>query len=77
MLQVSLCPDQLSSVMVLFCFLCSGFTDLFDWQHFMEKLKEDIHIVEALPPEYVGIEPFNKTPISWSKVVKPSYCLEI
>lgn len=43
----------------------------------METLKEDIHIVEALPPEYAGIDPFNKTPISWSKVVKPPYFPEI
>ncbi|ESQ33253.1 hypothetical protein EUTSA_v10003786mg [Eutrema salsugineum] len=46
----------------------SGFKDLFDWQHFIEELKDDIHIVETLPSELAGIEPFVKTPISWSKV---------
>ncbi|CAN8232576.1 unnamed protein product [Cochlearia groenlandica] len=46
----------------------SGFKDLFDWQHFIKELKDDIHIVESLPTELAGIEPFVKTPISWSKV---------
>ncbi|KAL8128542.1 hypothetical protein V2J09_017697 [Rumex salicifolius] len=46
----------------------SGFKDLFDWKHFMETLKDDIHVVESLPSAFADVEPFTKTPISWSKV---------
>jgi len=52
----------------LFWYVCSGFKDLFDWKHFIETLKDDIQVVETLPPAYAEIEPFSKTPISWSKV---------
>ncbi|KAJ6812726.1 uncharacterized protein M6B38_277260 [Iris pallida] len=46
----------------------SSFKDLFNWKHFIETLKNDVHIVETLPSAYGEIEPFMKTPISWSKV---------
>lgn len=50
----------------------SGFKDLFDWKHFIDSLKDEIHIVETLPAAYTKVEPFQKTPISWSKVVYES-----
>jgi hypothetical protein len=53
----------------------SEFNDIFDVKHFIDTLQEDVQIVEALPDNYLGVDPIRKAPISWSKVLKKMSCL--
>ncbi|KAL5203138.1 hypothetical protein ABZP36_014090 [Zizania latifolia] len=45
----------------------SDFKDIFDVEHFKEILKEDIVIVDSLPPAYSRVKPYMRAPTSWSR----------
>ncbi|KAK8994447.1 hypothetical protein V6N11_045536 [Hibiscus sabdariffa] len=45
----------------------SDFKDIFDWNHFVEYLEEDINIVDRLPRVYESIKALQRAPVSYSK----------
>ena len=47
---------------------CNEYNDIFDVHHFVDTLKEDVHIIDSLPTSLKKFESLKKAPISWSKV---------
>uniref|UniRef100_A0A9I9CTK5 O-fucosyltransferase family protein n=1 Tax=Cucumis melo TaxID=3656 RepID=A0A9I9CTK5_CUCME len=45
----------------------SDFKDIFDWQNFIEVLRDEVHVLESLPSKLESIQPFDTAPVSWSK----------
>ncbi|KAF8719595.1 hypothetical protein HU200_024334 [Digitaria exilis] len=45
----------------------SDFKDIFDVDRFKETLKEDIVIVDSLPPDFRRMKPYVRAPTSWSR----------
>ncbi|TVU19627.1 hypothetical protein EJB05_35788 [Eragrostis curvula] len=45
----------------------SDFKDIFDVDHFKETLKEDIVIVDSLPPDFKRVKTYVRAPTSWSR----------
>ncbi|RLN00362.1 uncharacterized protein C2845_PM06G19950 [Panicum miliaceum] len=45
----------------------SDFKDIFDVDRFKETLKEDIVIVDSLPPDFRRVKPYVRAPTSWSR----------
>ena len=46
----------------------SDFKDIFDVDRFKETLKEDIVIVDSLPPDFRRVKPYVRAPTSWFRV---------
>ncbi|KAL6620336.1 hypothetical protein ACP70R_035475 [Stipagrostis hirtigluma subsp. patula] len=45
----------------------SDFKDIFDVEHFKETLKEDIVVVDSVPPAYRRVKTYVRAPTSWSR----------
>mgnify|MGYP003702070223 CR=1 FL=1 len=59
----------ISEMCDIFAILCSNFEDIFDVKHFIDTLRDEVHIVKQLPKRF-GPEDsnniLNMPPVSWS-----------